>query len=142
MGGKKYREKWHILKRVPEIAAVGKFTCLFTMLAKASFEAYGSTQALCHGAPYVDILWVDSQNLAKVSDLAVNEIFDGVCGSLCLRFRQQWREGALKASKWARGKEGPVFGICFGLQCAVIETARKRYGAYDAKTLQSLILTP
>jgi len=121
-------------KKKFQIAVVGKYVS-FHDAYKSVIEALDHA-GLAHGA-YVDILWVDSQNLAKVSDLAVNEIFDGVCGVLVPGgFGSNGVEGALKAIKWAREKKVPFFGICFGLQCAVIETARNVMGLYDANSTE------
>jgi CTP synthase len=117
-----------------QIAIVGKYVSLH--------DAYKSViEALYHGGlahdTSVDVLWVDSDNLSEISDLAVNEVFNGVDGVLVPGgFGGRGIEGKLKAIKWAREKQVPFLGICLGLQCAVIETARNVMGLYDANSTE------
>src|SRR5205085_3115269 len=50
--------------------------------------------------------------------------------------------GKVEAIRWARERQVPYFGICLGLQCAVIEFARNVLGLADANTTESDRNTP
>jgi CTP synthase len=53
--------------------------------------------------------------------------YDGVLGAR--RFRRAGIEGKVDAIRFARERGIPFFGICLGLQCAVVEFARNVVGA-------------
>ncbi|GMR13267.1 MAG: CTP synthase [Gemmatimonadota bacterium] len=100
------------------IAVVGKYTDLV--------DSYKSVQeALIHGGiandVAVEIAWLSSEDFeGNVSQPLVN--FDGLL--IPGGFGERGIEGMLEAVRWARENDLPFFGICLGLQCAVIEFAR------------------
>jgi CTP synthase len=51
-------------------------------------------------------------------------------------FGERGIEGKIRAIQWARENEVPFFGICLGMQCAVIEYARNVLGLEGAHTLE------
>jgi CTP synthase len=109
----------HPANRV-RIAVVGKYTDLH--------DAYKSVhEALIHGGipndTKVDIEWVASDRFAdQESAGAVLADFDGLL--IPGGFGERGIEGMLQAVRWAREHDLPFFGICLGLQVAIIEFAR------------------
>lgn len=102
------------------IAIVGKYVELP--------DAYISiSEALCHAGVVndsaVDIKYVYSEDLEQEKDL--DEVFAEVQGIVVPGgFGQRGIEGKIKAIKYARENRIPYFGLCLGMQCAVIEYAR------------------
>jgi len=122
--------RWHhIVERVraPEgevsIAVVGKYTSLL--------DSYKSlAEALTHGGiannARVHLNWIDSQIFE--SEDAVHHLED-VHGILVPGgFGERGSEGKIRAAGFARERQVPYFGICFGMQMAVIEAARNLAG--------------
>ncbi len=107
------------LKNRVTIALVGKYVELH--------DAYMSVaEALRHGGlandAEVDIRWVHSEDL---TDENVDEQLDGVDGVLIPGgFGPRGIEGKISAARYARTNKVPFFGICLGMQVAVIEYAR------------------
>jgi CTP synthase len=103
------------------IAIVGKYTGLL--------DAYKSLQeALTHGGIQnnvrVDLQWIDAEQL-EIKGQSLDYLFSGVDAILVPGgFGERGSEGKILAVKYAREKNIPYFGICFGMQMAVIETAR------------------
>lgn len=130
---------WHdmvarILKhydRKVTIAVVGKYVALQ--------DAYISiTESLRHAAvaneSMLDIKWVNAEEIeAEGTDM--DEVMDGVDGILVPGgFGNRGIEGKIKAVQYAREHKIPFFGICLGMQCAVIEFARHVCGMADANS--------
>ena len=118
--------RWHeIVKRVrdPEgevtIAVVGKYTSLL--------DSYKSlNEALTHGGiannVRVKLRWLDSTVFETEN---ATQHLEGVHGILVPGgFGERGTEGKIKAAQYAREHKIPFFGICFGMQMAVIEAAR------------------
>ena len=102
------------------IAIVGKYTSL-----QDSYKSLG--EALVHGGiangVKVNIEWIDSE-LFEQEDAAV-EALHHVSGILVPGgFGERGSEGKIRAVRFAREQSIPYFGICFGMQMAVLETAR------------------
>ncbi|CAN5844763.1 CTP synthase [soil metagenome] len=112
------------------IAVVGKYTSLV--------DSYKSVQeGLIHGGIAndvgVDIDWLSSEDFERHAPGAeagsgadLLKDFDGLL--IPGGFGVRGVEGMLDAVRWARENELPFFGICLGLQCAVIEYARNMCG--------------
>ncbi len=125
---------WHrIVKRVKEpasettIAIVGKYVEL-----KESYKSL--SEALIHGGIgnncRVVLRYVDSEALERHG---VNDTFDGVDGILVPGgFGERGSEGKISAIRFARENNVPFFGICLGMQMAVVEFARNVCGLEDA----------
>ncbi len=112
------------------IAVVGKYTVLK--------DAYKSLiEAIAHGGiannVRVNIEWIESDVFEK-EDEAISAL-EGVHGILVPGgFGERGAEGKIKAATFAREKEIPYFGICFGMQMAIIEAARNLIGEKDASS--------
>ncbi|HEV7369058.1 CTP synthase [Arenibaculum sp.] len=101
------------------IAVVGKYTSLLD-----SYKSLG--EALVHGGVAnnvkVNLDWIDAEIFE--SEDAVHHL-DGVHGILVPGgFGERGSEGKIRAVQFAREHKVPYFGICFGMQMAVIEAAR------------------
>jgi CTP synthase len=109
------------------IAVVGKYTHLL--------DSYKSlAEALTHGGianqVRVSLDWLDSEIFEKPD--AVQQL-EGVHGILVPGgFGERGTEGKIEAARFAREKRVPYFGICFGMQMAVIEAARHLAGLKGA----------
>jgi CTP synthase len=106
-----------------KIAVVGKYTELV--------DSYKSIQqSLIHGGIAndvgVDIEWISSERFE--SDYDVSELGDYHGILIPGGFGQRGIEGMVRAVQWTREGGVPFFGICLGLQCAVIEFARNVAG--------------
>lgn len=130
---------WHdmvarILKKYDKkvtIAVVGKYVALQ--------DAYISiTESLRHAAvaneAELDIHWVNAEEI-EADDTDMTKVMAGVDGILVPGgFGNRGIEGKIKAIQYAREHKIPFFGICLGMQCAVIEFARHVCGMADANS--------
>jgi CTP synthase len=112
-----------------KIAVVGKYVEL-----KDSYKSL--IEALVHGGiaheARVDITWVDAEAIEKDGAAAQ---FANVHGVLVPGgFGDRGIEGKIAAVRYARERRVPFFGICLGLQCAVIEYARHVCGLDGANS--------
>ena len=112
-----------------QIALVGKYVKLH--------DSYLSIiESLNHASfvvgKNVKIKWVDSDS---VTDESAAEIFAG-CQGIILPggFGHRGIEGMISACRFARTHKIPYFGICLGMQIAVIEFARSVLGYKDANS--------
>jgi CTP synthase len=88
----------------------------------------------------VVLKWVDSE---EVDENGPEHYFEDVCGILIPGgFGDRGIEGKLKAIRYSRENGIPFFGICLGLQCAVIEFARNVCNLKDANSLEFDPSTP
>ncbi len=127
-----WREIGRILRH-PEgevtIAIVGKYTGLK--------DAYKSlTEALTHGGianrVRVKLQWIESEIFEKEDP---TPYLEGVNGILVPGgFGERGSEGKINAVTFARTRDVPYFGICFGMQMAVIEAARNLAGIAKASS--------
>jgi CTP synthase len=114
-----------------KIAVVGKYTNLL--------DSYKSlAEALAHGGiangVRVDLDWVDSEIFEQPNTV---ERLDGVHGILVAAgFGARGTEGKIEAVRFARERRVPFFGICFGMQMAVIEAARNQAGLEGASSTE------
>jgi len=112
-----------------EIGLIGKY---------AEFkDAYMSlNQALVHGGIAnrlrVNIDWVEAELLEKGEAAVTLAKYDGVL--VPGGFGRRGIEGKVNAVAFARENKVPFFGICLGMQCAVIEFARHRAGLEKANS--------
>ncbi|MDE7224613.1 MAG: CTP synthase [Acetatifactor sp.] len=117
------------VRRKVDIGLVGKYVGLH--------DAYLSVaEALRHGGFYhqthVEIHWIDSEELAADN---YEERLAGLDGILVPGgFGSRGIEGMLLAAKYAREQGIAYFGICLGMQIAVIEYARNVAGIKDANS--------
>jgi CTP synthase len=115
------------------IAVVGKYTVLK--------DAYKSLiEALVHGGVAnnvkVNVDWVESEAF-EGEDGAAAARLEGVHGILVPGgFGERGAEGKIRAVQFARERRVPYFGICFGMQMAVIEAARNVAGMAGASSTE------
>jgi CTP synthase len=119
-----------------KIAMVGKYVDLT--------ESYKSlNEALCHAGiahgAAVDIEYVDSDKL-EGSALDGLRAVDGIL--VPHGFGSRGAEGKIQAIQYAREHEIPYFGVCYGLQMAVIEAARNLAGLAGANSTEVDAKTP
>ncbi len=131
-------ERWHEISRKiknPEgevsIAVVGKYTVLK--------DAYKSLiEALVHGGiannVRVKIEWIDSEVFEREDPSPWLENVHGIL--VPGGFGERGAEGKIAAAGFARTHKIPYFGICFGMQMAVIEAARSLAGIKDANSTE------
>ncbi len=109
------------------IAVVGKYTSLL--------DAYKSlNEALTHGGianrVKVNVEWIESETFETEDTTALLAHVDGIL--VPGGFGHRGTDGKIAAAKFARENNIPFFGICFGMQMAVIEAARNLAGIEHA----------
>ncbi|MBM4178680.1 MAG: CTP synthase [Ignavibacteria bacterium] len=106
-------------RHVIEIAFVGKYN-KYPDSYKSILEAIIHAGAINN--TQVTIRWIDAEALTKEN---AAEMLDGIDGMLVAPgFGSRGIEGKISAIQFARTQNVPFFGICLGMQCAVIEFAR------------------
>ncbi|SOC03312.1 CTP synthase [Stappia indica] len=113
------------------IAIIGKYTVLK--------DAYKSLiEALVHGGiannVRVNIEWIESEIFEKEDPTPWLESVHGIL--VPGGFGERGAEGKIAAARFARLHKVPYFGICFGMQMAVIEAARNLAGIADANSTE------
>lgn len=120
-----------------EIGLVGKYVELH--------DAYKSiAEAFVHAGAYneckVNLHWIHSE---KINEENVEQVLGKLHGILVAPgFGERGIEGKITAAKFAREKKIPFFGICLGMQCAVIEFARNVLGLAQAHSTEMQKDTP
>ncbi len=128
---KEFVERVKNPKDTVNIALVGKYTELP--------DAYKSiVEAFIHAGAANEVkVKVQYVNAEKVNDENADEMlgcWDGIL--VAPGFGHRGIEGKIAAVKYAREKKVPFFGICLGMQCAVIEFARNVLGYKDANSTE------
>ena len=124
------------IKDTVNIALVGKYIELK--------DAYLSVaESLTHGGIFhnsnVEIIWMQAEQIEKGNP---EEIFANVDGILVPGgFGERGIEGKVAAAKYARENDIPYFGICLGMQIAVIEFARNAAGMEGANSTEFMPMT-
>jgi CTP synthase len=113
------------------IAVVGKYTEMK--------DAYKSLiEALAHGGlanrVKVNLDWIESEIFESADPAAHLEHVHGIL--VPGGFGQRGAEGKILAARFARERKVPYFGICFGMQMAVIEAARALAGVDKANSTE------
>jgi CTP synthase len=116
------------------IAIVGKYTSL-----QDSYKSLG--EALTHGGianrVKVNIKWLDSEIFEAEDKSSYLHHLQNVSAILVPGgFGQRGSEGKIEAIRFAREHDVPYFGICFGMQMAVLETARSLAGLNKASSTE------
>jgi len=113
------------------IAVVGKYV--------DHQDAYKSlAEALKHGGlrqrTKVKLKWLESEQVEKEGC----KVLDGVHGVLVPGgFGDRGFEGKVQAARYARERGIPYFGICYGMQAAVVDVARNLAGLEGANTTEN-----
>ena len=113
------------------IAIVGKYTGMK--------DAYKSLiEALSHGGiankVKVNLDWIESDVFENEDPAPFLEQVNGIL--VPGGFGQRGAEGKIKAARFARERHVPYFGICFGMQMAVVEAARNLCGIDEANSTE------
>ncbi len=133
--------KWQNIVKISEnyeketkIAVVGKYCGLL--------EAYKSlSEALTHAGiankAKVKVTWIESDELESLTNEQLHDklkYFDGIL--VPGGFGARGIQGKIRAIQYAREHKIPFFGICLGMQTAVIEAARHLLGIEDASSAE------
>jgi CTP synthase len=134
---KKLISKIEHLNRKITVGLVGKYI--------NSHDAYLSIEEALKHASYfydvkIEIKWIDSEYLTDENISENLSDCDGILVPGGFGFRAV--EGKIKAVKYAREKDIPFFGICFGMQIAIIEYARNVLKLEQANSLEADLTTP
>ena len=102
-------------------------------------DAYKSLiEALSHGGiankVKVNLDWIESEVFENEDPAPFLEHVNGIL--VPGGFGQRGAEGKIRAAQFARERDVPYFGICFGMQMAVIEAARNLVGIEDANSTE------
>ena len=111
------------------IGLVGKYVGLhdaYLSVAEALRHA-----GYAHGV-HIEIQWIDSETITPSGADGILSGLDGII--VPGGFGSRGIEGMILAAKYAREKHIPYFGICLGMQIAVIEFARNAAGITDANS--------
>ena len=113
------------------IAIIGKYTGLK--------DAYKSLiEALAHGGMAnrvkVNLEWIESEVFEHEDPSPYLQDVHGIL--VPGGFGQRGAEGKIRAARFARERKVPYFGICFGMQMAVIEAARNLAGVGNANSTE------
>ena len=119
-------------KQKIKIAISGKYNNLH--------DAYKSIlEAFIHSGvennAHIDVKWIDTEELEKSGELT--KAFSDIDGILIPGgFGDRGIEGKISSVKYARENQIPFFGICLGLQCAIIDYARNVCGLKNANSTE------
>ncbi len=123
--------RYHNPEGEVNIAIVGKYTGLK--------DAYKSlSEALTHGGiankVKVNLQWIDSEVFERDDPAPYLEHVHGIL--VPGGFGERGSAGKIEAARFARIKDVPYFGICFGMQMACIEAARNTAGIKNASSTE------
>ncbi len=117
-------------KATVRIALVGKYVEL-----RDSYKSLH--ESLIHGGignrARVEIGWINSETLEGGGEGVLKD-YDGIL--VASGFGNRGIEGKISACRFAREGRIPFFGICLGMQCAVIEFARHKLGLDRANSAE------
>jgi CTP synthase len=115
--------------RTVEVALVGKYVQLHD--AYLSVVEALKHSGIFHGT-HVKVRWVDAES---VDDTSIDAALAGVDGVFVPGgFGPRAIEGKIAAVQWARERRVPYFGVCLGMQVAVVEFARSIAGMQGANS--------
>jgi CTP synthase len=111
------------------IGLVGKYVSLpdaYKSIAEAFVHAGAENDCK------INLKWISSEDIAKDS---VTSVLSGLHGVLVAPgFGERGMEGKIEAIRYVRESKIPFFGICLGMQCAVVEFARNVLGLEASST--------
>ena len=114
------------------IAMCGKYTELIDSY-KSVMEAF--IHAGVENNTRVKVKWIKTQGIKDQK--SAKKLFKGIDGILLLPgFGSRGSEGKVYSSRYARENKVPFFGICLGLQCAIIDYARNVCGMDNANSTE------
>lgn len=126
-----FLERYKNPKKVVKIALVGKYVELPDAY-KSILESY--VHAGAANEVKVDLHLIQSETLTADN---VAEVLGDMKGIMVAPgFGNRGIEGKIEAVRYARENNVPFFGICLGMQCAVVEFARNVLGYADAHSTE------
>jgi CTP synthase len=135
---KEFLEKLKNPKQTVRIGLVGKYVQLpdaYKSIVESFIHAGAANECK------VELKWILSDDLLTDEDVK-NELV-GLSGVLVAPgFGERGIEGKIKSIKYLREKKIPFFGICLGMQCAVMEYGRNVLGLTQAASTEQLPNTP
>ena len=111
------------------IALVGKYVSLpdaYKSIAEAFVHAGAENDCK------VNLTWISSEDVTKDSVAPILSDVDGVL--VAPGFGERGLEGKIETIRYVRENKIPFFGICLGMQCAVVEFARNVLGIDASST--------
>lgn len=128
---KDFLKKYKNPKRFIELALVGKYVDLKDAY-KSINEAFIHAGAFCETK--VKINYIQAED---VNEKSSQEFFKNIDGILVAPgFGHRGIEGKIVAAKYARENKIPFFGICLGMQVAIIEFAQNVLNLEDANSIE------
>lgn len=128
---KEFLSRLQYPKRTVEIGLIGKYVEL-----KDSYKSI--TEAFIHAGAAneveVKVRWIHSEHLTAKNAANTCKGLDGLL--VAPGFGERGFEGKVETVRYARENKIPYFGICYGMQAAVIEYARNVLGWEDANTTE------
>lgn len=119
------------------IGIVGKYLATGDYELKDSYAALyeAISHAAIHQKVNTKLVWINSQEMEKLSDKEVNEKLSSLHGIIVpIGWGGRGVEGKINAIQYAREHKVPYLGLCYGMQLAVVEFARHVIGWDDAHT--------
>lgn len=127
---KKLSAKIHAAKKTVRIGIVGKYFGSGGFVLADSYisviEAVKHASYSLGAKPVIE--WIDAENLGDLRK------YDGII--VPGGFGSRGVEGKIKAIRFCREKKIPFFGLCYGMQLAIVEISRDRLGFKDANTTE------
>ncbi|MCB2201071.1 CTP synthase [bacterium] len=131
---KQWKERVDRIKKpsgVVNIAVCGKYVSL-----QDAYKSIG--EAFIHSGSLLDtkvnVSWVDSEKVESEGAEKMLSQYDGLL--VAPGFGIRGSEGKIEAIRWARENKVPFFGICLGMQMAVVEFARNVAGLKRANSTE------
>lgn len=118
-------------KKKVKIALCGKYVKLHDAYLSV---AEGLTHAGFENSAKIEIDWIDTETITENNIDSILKGFDGIL--IPGGFGDRGIEGMIMTANYARVHNIPYFGICLGMQIAVIAFARYQLGFTDANSLE------
>ncbi len=134
---KAFLNKMQNAKKTVGVALVGKYIELQDSY-KSIVESF--VHAGAKNEVKVNVKWVDAETIDNQSISAILKEIDGIL--IAPGFGHRGIEGKILAAQYARENKIPFFGICLGMQCAVIEFARNVLNFQHANSTEMIANTP
>lgn len=133
---KQFVDKLKNPKHEVKIALVGKYVELYDSY-KSIIESLTHAGAVNYAK--IDLKCIHSETLFAENVSEQLKDFHGIV--VAPGFGDRGIEGKILAAQYARERGIPYFGICLGMQCAVIEFARNKLGYLDAHSTEMTRMT-
>lgn len=128
---KMFLHKLHNPVHQVKIALVGKYVELadaYKSISESFIHAGVANEA------HVDLKYIQSEDITETNYRDMLSSYDGIL--VAPGFGSRGIEGKILAASYARTNDVPFFGICLGMQCAVVEFARNVMGLEGAHSTE------